>query len=88
MGLLKALQEGEELENSTLWKNRAIVSQAVASVIGAGVAVAGACGVRVDLDADAIATIAGGVVALVALLSAVAHLATSRRVGVRKKGGA
>lgn len=83
--VLCAFEEGEEVENAESWKNRAFAAQSVASVLGAGVAIAGACGYRIDLSADQVATVAGGLVTLVGAVSAVINVVTTKRIGWRRK---
>lgn len=82
---LKAFEEGCEVENAEGWKSRAFAAQSVASILGAGLAIAGAFGYRVELTAEQVLTIAGGLVSLVGAVSAVVTVVTSKRVGVKRR---
>lgn len=80
--VVEALSAGHEVDNPAAWKNGATAVQTVSAILGAGVAVATAMGYRVDLDANSIAIISGGVVAVGGLFAAFINIVTSQKVGL------
>lgn len=76
--LFNLFRQGEEVANAAAWKNRT----SVLNLLVALVAVAAAFGFRLDIDADTLTALAGGVVALVGVGNSVIHLVTDRRVGL------
>lgn len=82
--IIEALGAGKELKNAEGWKNRAFAVQSVSSILGGAVAVAGVMGYRIELTADQMAAIAGGVVALIGGASALFGVLTSKRIGLKR----
>ena len=83
--IFDVFRKGKSLANAAAWKNRAVASDLVAGLLASGLAVSAAFGYRLDLDADTLQALAGGVAAVGYLLSAGVHIATSEKVGLPAK---
>lgn len=79
--LFTVFRKGKELANAATWKNRTIAINALAALLAAAAGVASALGYPVMSAADAEA-IAAGVVAVVGVVNAIMHVATSSKVGI------
>lgn len=77
-----ALKAGEELADSTAWKNRQATANAVAAILGLVVALLALMGVQVEVSSTDIAALAGGIAVVLGLLNTVFTAATSKRVGL------
>lgn len=78
-------QQGKQLTNSKLWKDRQNASNVLTAVLGAAVVVAGGFGYVVPVDQNTLAAAAGGIAALVGVFNAVITTITSAKVGVQSK---
>ncbi len=78
-------QQGKQLTNSKLWKDRQNATNVLTGVLGAAFVVAGGFGYVVPVDQNTIAAAAGGIAALVGVFNAVLTTITSAKVGVQSK---
>lgn len=78
-------QQGKQLTNSKLWKDRQNASNVLTAVFGAAVVVAGGFGYVVPVDQNTLAAAAGGIAALVGIVNAVLTTITSSKVGLPNK---
>ena len=93
MGIIKQLpkffelfKEGKELADSATWKNRTIATNVVVAFLGTAFSVAQGFGLGVQVDSDTLASVGGGIVAVVTVVNAVMHTITSSRVGLQSNG--
>lgn len=84
---IKVLQAGEELKNSTSWKNLQATTGAVVAIAGAAIMVLKWVGVEINATPDQITAIAGGVAGVLGVFNTYATLATSKRVGMQPSNG-
>lgn len=82
---IDVFRKGKALANAAAWKNRAAATDLVAGLLASALAVGAAFGYRVDLDADTVQALAGGLAAVGYLVSAGLHIATSDKVGLPPK---
>lgn len=80
-----ALKAGEELTDSTTWKNRQTTTSAVAAVLGLAVVLLPWIGVKVEISSEDITALAGGIAVVLGLLNTFFTAATSKRVGLPSK---
>lgn len=83
--LWKALQAGEQLENSAGWKNRQTTASLIAAVLGLVVLVLPRVGVTVAISQEDILAIAGGFAAVLGIINSILTVTTSRKVGMSQK---
>lgn len=80
-----AFRQGSQLANAAAWKQGQISLAALASFLGSLVALASAFGYSVPVSADQLASIAGGVLAVVGVANGVLTVTTSDKVGLPAK---
>lgn len=84
---VRALQAGEELKNSSSWKNLQATTGAIVAIAGAALMVLKWVGVDINASPEQITAIAGGVAGVLGVFNTYATLATSKKVGVQPRGG-
>lgn len=82
LALLNALRAGEELTHTETWKVRQNAINALVAVIGGVLLVLSFLGIHLQVQADDLVAIAGGLAALGGLLNTYLTTATTRRVGL------
>lgn len=82
MGILDALRAGNALRNAGTWANKAAAAQALAAVLSLLAALAPLAGVRLDLDAETIQQLAGGIAAVGFIVFGYLHTATNPAAGL------
>lgn len=82
--LITATRAGMVLRNPAAWKDRTIVVNKVAALLSVALAIAQGAGYaqNLRLDSDVLASLAGGVWAVVAAFNAWSTAATSDKVGL------
>lgn len=89
MGKVKALfnlfKAGEEVGNAAAWTNRTIIFNLLVALVAVGAAF----GFKINIDADTLTSLAGGIIAAVSVGNSVMHAITDHRAGVpvRPDGG-
>lgn len=84
--IFRVLRAGVELTNAETWKRRQVAVNALAALLGALVALAAAFGHPLDIDADGVNAIAGGIAAVVGMFNGWATVATTTRIGLPPRG--
>jgi uncharacterized membrane protein len=79
-----AFKKGQELINSETWKNRTLLMNALVAFLAAGGGIAKGFGYDINLDSEGLA---GGIVAVVALVNGVMQIVTNKNLGVSPRGG-
>ena len=79
---LRALQAGEQLSNPEVWKVRQNAVNAVASILGFVAVVLPMIGVQIELSAEDIITIAGGIATIGGLWNGYFTVATTNKIGM------
>jgi hypothetical protein len=74
-------QQGKELTNKEVWRNRAHATNVLAGVFSTVLVIANAAGYHFNLDQETINAIAGGVAALVAAFNSFVHTVPVQAVG-------
>ena len=80
--LFSALKAGNELANSSTWKNRQAFVAALVALAGAGLVLARSFGFPLDVSSEDVAAIAGGLASVFGLFNGYLAMATSARVGL------
>lgn len=80
---IKALKAGEEIKNPATWKNRQTTTNAIAAIIGVGVAIAKWKGVGLHMSDTDLMTLAGGGAAVLGLANGVMTTISSKKVGMK-----
>lgn len=82
------LKKGKELENAAVWKNRTMAGNLVFSIIVSVLTILKAVwNIDLGIDHDTEVQLAGGLVAVVGVVNAGMHAATSARVGLLSDSG-
>ena len=79
---ITVLRHGEELTHAETWKNRQNSINLLVALLGAAAVFS-----PVEISAEDISAIAGGIAAVVGLFNAYTTTATSKRIGVQTGGG-
>jgi hypothetical protein len=80
--LIRALKAGEELENSTTWKNIQATANSSAVVLAAIVAAFKMVGIELHVTPEELTYIASGVAGVLGVFNTYATIATSKKVGI------
>lgn len=81
-----AFQEGKELANAKIWKDRQHLGNALLGFLGAVVVILGGFGYKLELDTDTLQNLSGGIVALVGIVNQILTITTSSKVGIKNPG--
>lgn len=82
MGIFDALRAGNALRNADTWANKAAAAQALAAILSMLAALAPLAGYRIDLDAETIQQLAGGIAAAGFVVFGYLHTATNPAAGL------
>ena len=77
--MINALRAGQELKNSTKWKNLQATTGLVTALLGAGIMVLGWVGIHPPLSAEQVGALAGGIAAVLGLFNGYTTVATTQR---------
>jgi hypothetical protein len=77
------LKEGKEVADPQTWKQRAVAINAVVAIIGTILALAKAYGADLALDDQTVSDLGAGVVAFVAAINGIVHVATDKKLGLQ-----
>lgn len=80
--LFSALRAGDQLRNSTSWKNVQLTTGAVSALLGAVVVVLPYVGVHFEITQEQILGLAGGIAAVLGMFNSYTTAATSKTVGL------
>jgi hypothetical protein len=78
-------QEGKELTNSKVWKNRQNAGNGVIAVLTACAVIANGFGYEIHVDDETLQAAGMGIAAVVAIVNNVLTTITSSKVGVKPK---
>lgn len=84
---LRAFRSGQELANAKTWKVAQVLISALSVFIGAGVAIAKAYGVEIDLSNEQIFTLASSIAIIAGLFNGTATVVSTDRIGLPSGGG-
>lgn len=79
---IEALRLGHMLRDPTSWKNRQLVINAIAAILGFIVALANLFGFPINLDAETTAAVGSVVWTIVSLFNGWATVATTEKIGL------
>ena len=77
----RVFRAGEKVANPAAWKAGQMAANDVAALFAAGVALAAAFGVRIDLTPEEMAAIGGGIVAVFGVVNRMLTTATTDKIG-------
>jgi hypothetical protein len=79
---LELFKEGKEIANAATWKNRTVATNALVAFFGTAVVIGNNFGFDLQLDPATLQQLGAGIVAAVAVVNAVMHVITSKKVGL------
>jgi len=80
--ILPALQAGKIISNPAEWKHKQNITSALVAILGFILAVLPFVGVKLEISAEDVAMLAGGIAAILGVLNGVITTATSKKVGL------
>jgi uncharacterized membrane protein len=80
--ILPALQAGKIISNPAEWKHKQNVTSALIAVLGFILAALPLVGVKLEISAEDVAAIAGGIAIILGVLNGIITTATSKKVGL------
>jgi uncharacterized membrane protein len=77
-----ALQAGKMISNPAEWKHKQNITSALIAVLGFILAALPLVGVKLEISAEDVASMAGGIAVILGVLNGIITTATSKKVGL------